>query len=78
MIERDEMDELPEVADAITSAIGALIVSVMEATETDSPERARAMGEVLAAAERIRAASARRTCASLPWPRRPRLSRQPP
>jgi hypothetical protein len=56
MIERDEADELPEVADAITSAIGALIVSVMEATETGSPERARAMHEVLAAAERIRAA----------------------
>jgi phytoene/squalene synthetase len=56
MIERDEVDDLPEVADAITSAIGALIVSVMDATETDSPERARAMGEVLQAAERIRAA----------------------
>jgi phytoene/squalene synthetase len=55
MIAPDETDELPEAADAITSAIGALIVSVMEATETDSPERARAMGEVLQAAERIRA-----------------------
>jgi hypothetical protein len=56
MIERDEADDLPEADDAITSAIGSLIVAVMEATETGSPERARAMNEVLAAAERIRAA----------------------
>jgi hypothetical protein len=54
--ERDEIDDLPEAADAITSAISALIVSVMEATETGSPERAAAMNEVLAAAERVRAA----------------------
>jgi hypothetical protein len=58
--EADEIDELPEVADAITSAISSLIVAVVEATEPDSPERARAMNEVLAAAERIRAALHRR------------------
>jgi hypothetical protein len=52
MVERDEADELPEAADAITSAISSLIVPVMEATETDSPERAAAMNEVLAAADR--------------------------
>lgn len=49
MVERDEADELPEAADAITSAISSLIVAVMEATETDSPERAAAMNEVAAA-----------------------------
>ena len=52
MTERDEADDLPEAADAITSAISSLIVAVMEATETDSPERAAAMNEVLAAADR--------------------------
>jgi len=52
MTERDEADELPEAADAITSAISSLIVAVMEATETGSPERAAAMNEVLAAADR--------------------------
>jgi hypothetical protein len=61
VIERDETDELPEAADAITSAISALIASVMEATETGSLERARAMNEVLAAAERIRAALHKRS-----------------
>jgi hypothetical protein len=49
MVERDEADELPEAADAITSAISSLIVAVMEATETGSPERAAAMNEVAAA-----------------------------
>jgi hypothetical protein len=49
MTERDEADELPEAADAITSAISSLIVAVMEATETDSLERAAAMNEVAAA-----------------------------
>jgi hypothetical protein len=52
MVERDEADELPEAADAITSAISSLIVAVMEATETGSPERPAAMNEVLAAADR--------------------------
>jgi hypothetical protein len=52
MTERDEADELPEAADAFTSAISSLIVAVMEATETGSPERAAAMNEVLAAADR--------------------------
>jgi len=57
VIEPDEAaDDLPEAADAITSAIGALIVAVMEATETDSQARSAAMNEVLLAAERIRAA----------------------
>jgi hypothetical protein len=55
MLERDEVD-LPVAADAITAAIGALIVAVTKATETDSAARARAMTEVLLAAERIRAA----------------------
>jgi hypothetical protein len=54
--EIDEVEQVPEAADAITPAIGSLIVAVMEATETGSPERARAMTEVLAAADRIRAA----------------------
>jgi hypothetical protein len=56
MITPDEMDEVPVAADAITSAISALIVAVMEATAADSPERAAAMNEVLAAHGRIKLA----------------------
>ncbi len=61
MIERDEIDETPEYADAVMNAICILAGAVMEATEPDSPERARVMGEVLQAAERIRAAFQKRS-----------------
>jgi hypothetical protein len=55
-VERDEVDERPTEVDAITSALSQLIVAVIEATVTGSPERARAMTEVLEVGERIRAA----------------------
>lgn len=53
----DEADdtELPE-ADEINSALCPLLVAVFDLTETNSPERARAMTEVLAVADRIREA----------------------
>jgi hypothetical protein len=53
---RDEEAELPAPVDAITAAIGTLIVAVMEATEADGAARARAMTEVLKVGHRIRAA----------------------
>jgi phytoene/squalene synthetase len=54
--DRDEIDETPEYADAVTNAICILAAAVLEMTETGSPERARAMGEVLQAAERLKRA----------------------
>jgi hypothetical protein len=58
VIERDDegFEAWPVTGDPITSAISSLIVAVMEATETGSPERARAMGEVLESAERLKRA----------------------
>jgi hypothetical protein len=56
MIEHDEIDtEGPEV-DPIALAICPLLTFVIEATAPDSPERARAMGEVFAAGERVKRA----------------------
>jgi hypothetical protein len=56
-IERDETDtEWPAEADPINAAICPLIEVVMEMTAPGSPERARAMGEVLAAGERVKRA----------------------
>jgi hypothetical protein len=55
VIETSETD-LPTEVDPITGALSQLIVAVIEATATGSPERARAMTEVLAAAERVKAA----------------------
>jgi hypothetical protein len=52
----DEADELPEVVDPINAAICPLIMAVFEMTADGSPERAAAMNEVLAAAEKVRAA----------------------
>jgi hypothetical protein len=54
----DEPEVLPEVSevDPVNGAIVALVELVVELTREDSPERKAAMTEVLAAAERIRAA----------------------
>jgi hypothetical protein len=53
--------EPPEVseADPINGALGPLFEIVCELTESGSPQRAAAMGEVLALPARIRAAIAR-------------------
>ena len=45
-----------EVSDQIRAAIGQLLAAVIESTNADSPERARAMNEALGVHERIRAA----------------------
>jgi hypothetical protein len=52
----DTSDELPTEVDPVRAALGPLFEVVIHATAADSPERERAMTEVLAAAERIRAA----------------------
>jgi hypothetical protein len=57
--ERDsEFEPWPAEADPINAAICPLIAAVFELTAPDSPERARAMCEVLAAGERIKQALA--------------------
>jgi hypothetical protein len=43
-----------EVNDPIRAAIGNLLVAIIESTNADSPERARAMNEALEAHGRIR------------------------
>ena len=58
-VERDEgFEAWPAEADPINTAICPLIEVVMEMTARGSPERARAMGEVLAAGERVKRALA--------------------
>jgi hypothetical protein len=44
----------PTVADPVRESIGQLLVAIIESTAEGSPERAKAMGEALAAHERIR------------------------
>ena len=57
MIEHDEADtEWPAEADPINAALCPLFEVVFSHTRDDSPERRRAISEVLAAGERIRAA----------------------
>jgi hypothetical protein len=50
----EQTDELPEVGDPIRTAVYPLIELVMDLTPSGSLERAAAMNEVLAAAERVR------------------------
>jgi hypothetical protein len=57
VIERDEeFEPWPAEADPIALAICPLLTFVIEATAPESPERARAMSEVLAAVERLKRA----------------------
>jgi hypothetical protein len=55
--ERDDIDEgfesWPGEIDPIRTAIGALLVVIMQGTAEGSPERKRAMNEALTAHERI-------------------------
>jgi hypothetical protein len=53
-----ERDELEREADPIRTAAGPLLVCILELTADGSRERARAVGEMLEAVERIRAALA--------------------
>jgi hypothetical protein len=56
-VERDsEFEPWPAEADQINTAICPLIAAVFELTAPDSPERKAAMGEVLAAVERVKRA----------------------
>jgi hypothetical protein len=58
-IERDvEFEDWPAEVDRINMAICPLIAAVFDLTAPDSAERARAMVEVLQAAERIKQALA--------------------
>ena len=43
-----------EACDSVRAAIGNLLVAIIESTNADSPERARAMNEALEAHGRIR------------------------
>jgi hypothetical protein len=54
--EFSQTDELPEAGDAIRGAILPLIEVIFAATHGGSPERAAAMGELMLAVDRIRAA----------------------
>jgi hypothetical protein len=54
--EQTDFEDWPAEADPINAAMCPLIAAVFELTPPDSPERARAMGEVLAASERVRRA----------------------
>jgi hypothetical protein len=54
--EQTDFEEWPAEADPINTAICPLIAAVFELTADGSPERARAMNEVLALPARIRAA----------------------
>jgi hypothetical protein len=54
--ERTGFEDWPGEADPINAAICPLIVAVFELTAPDSPERVRAMNEVLAAGARIKQA----------------------
>jgi hypothetical protein len=59
MIERDEeFAPWPAEVDPIDAAICRLIAAVFELTAAGSPERTRAMTEVLQAAERVKRALA--------------------
>jgi hypothetical protein len=58
--DQDELD-WPASADPIHTALLPLIEVIFEATAEGSPERARAMSELLAAATRIRDALVRRS-----------------
>jgi hypothetical protein len=59
-VERDEgFEPWPGEADPIAVAACPLLACVMEMSESGSPERARAMTEVLAALDRVRAILAR-------------------
>ena len=51
-----EFEDWPAAADPINTAICPLIAAVFELTAPDSPERKRAMSEVLQIAERIKQA----------------------
>jgi hypothetical protein len=55
-IESDEEFDWPAevVGDPVREAIGNLLVAIIESTNADSPERARAMNEALEAHGRIR------------------------
>jgi hypothetical protein len=54
--ERDETDELSGDLDPINLAITPLIEHIFTVTTAASPERQRALTEVLTAAEKVRAA----------------------
>jgi hypothetical protein len=60
VIEHDsEFEPWPGEVDPIAVAACPLLACVMEMSESDSPERARAMTEVLVALDRVRAILAR-------------------
>jgi hypothetical protein len=54
--EFSETDEVPEVGDPIRGAILPLIEAIFAATHDGSVQRAAAMGELMLAVDRIRAA----------------------
>ena len=54
--EQIDFEDWPAEADPINTAICPLIAAVFELTAPDSPERKRAMSEVLQIAERIKQA----------------------
>jgi hypothetical protein len=54
--EFSETDEVPEAGDPIRAGILPLIEAIFAATHDGSPERAAAMGELMLAVDRIRAA----------------------
>ena len=51
-----DFEDWPAAPDPINAAVCPLIVAVFELTAPDSPERKAAMGEVLAAVERLKRA----------------------
>jgi hypothetical protein len=54
VIERDEIDELPEVRDPLGAAISQVIACVFEALPTECPERKAALITVIEAHTRLR------------------------
>jgi hypothetical protein len=55
-VDADDFKDWPAEVDPINAAICPLITAVFELTAPDSPERKRAMSEVLQIAERIKQA----------------------